>query len=215
MEQADMPLAMLGLLQAAPHSSLWHRLEKEGRLRRDMGVEEGGTFSALNYEPDRPEAEIMQEYVEAWDYLYEPSRSLARAYRYYLTMPPVRPAQAVAAGDTSPKDRVPGQGKPWRRILIEIKALFKIIWWQGVRPSYRRQFWSQMIEMWRHNPTRFEDYLTICAMGEDFFEIRRVVREKARAIIKERQIEVPAALQGRLSGASLEPSSSSAIQDKG
>ena len=40
----------------------------------------------------------MQEYVDAWDYLYEPSRYLARAYRYYLAMRPARRAQAIAAG---------------------------------------------------------------------------------------------------------------------
>ncbi len=34
MEQTDIPVAMLGVLLAAPHTRLWHRLEKEGRLRR-------------------------------------------------------------------------------------------------------------------------------------------------------------------------------------
>ena len=185
MEQTAIPTAMLGVLQAAPHTRLWHRLEKEGRLRQDMG-DDLGTFSALNYEPDRPEADIMREYVEAWDYLYEPSRYLSRAYRYYLAMRPVRHAPAVAALGPLPKDRVPDQGITWRRILILIKAFFKIIWWQGVRTAYRRQFWTQMIGMLRHNPTRFMGYIVTCAMGGDLFNMRRVVREKATAIIKER-----------------------------
>ena len=176
-EQTGIPVTMLGVLQAAPHTSLWHRLEKEGRLRRDVG-DDAGTFSALNYEPDRPEAEIMQEYVDAWDYLYEPPRFLARAYRYHLAMCPAR---------------VSGQGTTLRRILTEIKAFFKILWWQGVRPSYRRQFWTQMLGMLRQNPTRFIEYIVTCAMGEDLFNMRRVVREKATAIIQERHIEVPAA----------------------
>jgi radical SAM superfamily enzyme YgiQ (UPF0313 family) len=216
-EQTDIPMAMLGVLQAAPHTRLWHRLEKEGRLRRDVG-DDAGTFSAMNLEPDRPEADIMQEYVEAWDYLYEPSRYLARAYRYHLAMRPVRRAQAVAAGATLPKDRVPDQGMTLRRILVEIKAFFKILWWQGVRPSYRRQFWTQMIGMLRQNPTRFVEYIVTCAMGEDLFNMREVVREKVTAIIHKRQIEVPApqsgaAPQGRLAAAPLEPSSSNGIQD--
>ncbi|MGO9622350.1 MAG: B12-binding domain-containing radical SAM protein [Desulfobaccales bacterium] len=213
-EQTDIPVAMLGVLQASPHTSLWHRLEKEGRLRLDVG-DDSGTFSALNYEPDRPEAEIMQEYVEAWDYLYEPSRYLARTYRYYLAMRPVCRAQAVAAGDTLPKDRVPGQGLTWRRILIEVGAFLKILWWQGLRPSYRRQVWTQLFGMLRQNPTRFPQYFVTCVEGEDLFAMREIVREKAAAIIRERLIEVPAALQVRLSEAPLEPSSSSAIQDKG
>jgi hypothetical protein len=179
-----------------------------------------GTFSALNYEPDRPEADIMQEYVDAWDYLYEPSRYLARAYRYHLAMRPARRAQAVAPGSPLPKDCLPDRGMALRRILIEIKAFFKILWWQGVRTSYRRQFWTQMLGMLRRNPTRFIEYIVTCAMGEDLFNMRRVVREKAMAIIRERKIEVPAtpslhgaALQGRLSAAPLEPSSSSDSHD--
>ncbi len=219
MEETAIPMAMLGVLQAAPHTSLWHRLEREGRLRQDVG-DDLGTFSALNYEPNRPEAEIMQEYVDAWDYLYEPSRYLARAYRYHLAMRPARRVQAAAPGAPLPQDRVSDQGMSWRRIVVEIKAFFKILWWQGVRPSCRRQFWTQMIGMLRHNPTRFVEYIVTCAMGEDLFNMRRVVREKATAIIKERKLEGlathslrGAALQGRLSEAPLEPSSSSAIQD--
>ena len=57
-------------------------------------------------------------------------------------------------------------------------------------------------------------------LGEDLFNMRRVVREKATAIIQARKLEVPAtqalrgaALQGKLSEAPLEPSSFNAIQD--
>ena len=45
-EQTEIPVTMLGVLQAAPNTRLWHRLEKEGRLRRDMG-DDMGTFSGL------------------------------------------------------------------------------------------------------------------------------------------------------------------------
>jgi radical SAM superfamily enzyme YgiQ (UPF0313 family) len=218
-EETAIPLVMLGVLQAAPHTRLWHRLEREGRLRQDVG-DDLGTFSALNYEPDRPEVDIMQEYVDAWDYLYEPARYLARAYRYHLAMRPARRPQGAAAASPLPQDRVPGQGMAWRRILVEIKAFFRILWWQGLRPSYRGQFWTQMIGMLRQNPTRFIEYIVTCAMGEDLFNMRQVVREKATAIIRERKIEVPAAqplcgaaLQGRLSEAPPEPSSPKAIQD--
>ncbi len=190
-EQTAIPVTMLGVLQAAPHTSLWHRLEKEGRLRRDRG-DDLGTFSALNFEPDRPEIDIMQEYVDTWDYLYEPSRYLARAYRYYLAMRPNRRTPAVATGATVPEDRVPDKHITWRRMLIEIKTFFKILWWQGLRPSYRRQVWTQLLGMWRQNPTRFKQYLVTCVEGEDLFDIRRIVREKATAIIAELELKVHA-----------------------
>jgi hypothetical protein len=212
-------MAMLGILQAAPHTSLWHRLEREGRLRRDVG-DDLGTFSPLNYEPDRPEAEIMQEYVDAWDYLYEPSRYLARAYRYYLAMRPIRRAMAIAAGNPLPKPGVPQQRMTWRRKLIDIRAFFRILWRQGIRPPYRGQFLAQLIGILRKNPSRFMQYFSTCAMGEDLFHMRKIVREKFTAIIQDRKIGVPAtpspggaALQGSLAAAPLKPSSSRASRD--
>jgi radical SAM superfamily enzyme YgiQ (UPF0313 family) len=190
LEETAIPMAMLGVLQAAPHTSLWQRLEKEGRLRPDVG-DDGGTFAALNYEPDRPEAEIMQEYVAAWDYLYDPSRFLARAYRYHLAICPRRRAPALAPGSPGPGDRVADQGLARRRMLLDAKALCKILWWQGVRAPYRRQFLTQLLGMWRRNPSRLAEYLLTCAMGEDLFDLRKVVREKAAVIMKARGLGVP------------------------
>jgi radical SAM superfamily enzyme YgiQ (UPF0313 family) len=191
-DQTDIPVTMLGVLQAVPHTSLWHRLEREGRLRQDVG-DDLGTFSVLNYEPNRPEAEIMQEYLDAWDYLYEPSRYLARVYSYYLAMRPARRDPAMATGGPPRRDHVPHQGMTWRREITLIRSFFKILWWQGLRPPYRRQFWTQLLDMWRQNPTRCRQYFLTCVEGEDLFDMRKMVREKVTAIIKERQIEVLAA----------------------
>jgi radical SAM superfamily enzyme YgiQ (UPF0313 family) len=192
-DQTDIPLAMLGVLQAAPNTNLWHRLEREGRLREDVG-DDGGTLAALNYEPDRPEAEIMQEYVDAWDYLYEPSRYLARAYRYYLTMPPTYRSLRIGAEPAGSRGQFLESGMTWRSQLKELQALGKILWTLGVRSSYRRQFWTQLIGMLRQNPSRFIDYVVTCAMGEDLYYLRQVVSRKVATIIKEREIKVPAAL---------------------
>ena len=135
----------------------------------------------------------MQEYVDAWDYLYEPSRYLARAYRYYLAMRPIHRPLTIAAGPPLPGGQVPEPGMTLRRQLKELRAFGKILWSQGVRPSYRRQFWTQLIGMLRQNPSRFIDYVVTCAMGEDLYHLRKVVRDKVAAIIKERDREVPAA----------------------
>lgn len=189
-EQTDLPVTMLGLMLAAPHTKLWHRLEKEGRLRQDVG-DDLGTFSAMNFEPSRPEAEIMQEYIDAWNYLYEPSRYLARTYRYYLAMRPNRRAPAPAAGALRPPDQVPGRKISWRYLFNQTLALFKILWWQGIRPPYRRQYWGQLIGMLRQNPTRFLQYFITCVEGEDLFDLRKIVGEKAAAIMKDRQLAPP------------------------
>jgi radical SAM superfamily enzyme YgiQ (UPF0313 family) len=198
MDQTDIPMAMLGLLQAAPFSSLWNRLESEGRLRGDEGHGgdvggDGGTFSAMNYEPDRPEAEIMQEYIDAWDYLYEPSRYLARAYRYYLAMRPAHQPLRVAAGPPLPGGQIFESGMTLRSQLKELQAFGKILWTLGGRSSYRRQFWTQLIGMLRQNPSRFIDYIVTCAMGEDLYYLRQVVSQKVAAMVHELDREAPAA----------------------
>lgn len=191
MQQTDMAVAMLGMLQAPPHTKLWDRLLREGRLRGEVKID-GGTFAALNYDPDRPEAEIMEEYVEAWDYMYEPSRYLKRAYRNYLAMRPTRRPLPVATGATPSRDYVLNQRATLRQRFYEVRALFMIIWWQGIRAPYRRQFWTQLIGMWRKNPSRFNKYLEACAIGEDLFEMRRIVRRNVTATMKEQGIGVPA-----------------------
>lgn len=112
-------------------------------LGQDLEMIDLMTAANLNFEPDRPEAEILQEYVEAWDYLYEPSRYLARAYRYHLAMRPVRRPQAVTPGAPMPKDRVSDRGMMLRRILIEAKAFLKILWWQGDLRHGRRPLQHQ------------------------------------------------------------------------
>ena len=192
MEETAIPVARLGLLQAPPHTSLWDRLEREGRLKEDVG-QDGGTFSGLNYEPDRPETEIMQEYADAWNYLYEPSRFLARAYRYYLAMRPTRQSQRNSPGPCRPGGHLFEPGMLWRTKLVELRAFSKILWSQGVRASHRRQFWTQLVGMLRQNPSRFVDYVVTCAMGQDLHVLRQLVSQKAEAMVHEPDREAPQA----------------------
>lgn len=189
MEQTAIPIAMLGLLQVPPHTKLAQRLAKEGRLRSDVLPDWGGTFGEMNYYPERPEAEIMQEYMDAWDYLYEPSRFLGRAYRFHLAMRPTRRAMAAAQKEPPPGKDLPDGRVSWRRSLYEILGFFKIVWWQGILSSSRRQFWAQLLGMWRQNPSRIKSYLVTCAMGQDLIMMRGIVREKVTAILKGRQME--------------------------
>jgi radical SAM superfamily enzyme YgiQ (UPF0313 family) len=190
MDQTSLPFAMLGLLQAPPHTKLWKRLEKEGRLRHEVDTDCGGTFGAMNFQPDRPEAEIMHEYIDTWDYLYEPSRFLERAYRYFLAMRPTRRALALAKGEPPPASLGHDPRRvSWRRKGYEVRAFFRLLWCQGIRASSRLQFWRQLIGIWQQNPSRFKSYLHTVAMGEDLMMMRKMVREKVTAIMQERRMD--------------------------
>jgi hypothetical protein len=75
-ENAAIPVAMVGLLYALPNTQLARRLEKEGRLRGNHGrwVQESGdqcTFG-LNYDGIRPERDILFDYRGILERIYDP-----------------------------------------------------------------------------------------------------------------------------------------------
>ena len=90
MERNHIPLVVLNTLHVLPNTSLWERLQRQGRLLEAKTPGDMNLLGGLNYLPDRPEAEILGEYVRAVDRLYEPSRYLFRLYMHSLTMRPTR-----------------------------------------------------------------------------------------------------------------------------
>jgi len=170
-ERANVPFVMINLLFAVPGTGLWRRLEREGRLKNAIYYDPTKQmfWDRMNFVPKRPESEIMKEYRMVWEYLYEPSRFFARVYRYFLAMRPTRRAMGI---EDKPFPASDAQKRSMRVNWEQIKGFFWLIWLQGVRPVYRRQFWRQLFMMWRKNPSRVISYLSTCAMGQDMFRIR-------------------------------------------
>ena len=167
--QHNLPVVMVNLLQALPNTALWERLQQENRLVDDK-VSADMVDMSFNFLPARPAAEITAEYVRAVDYLYEPSNYLARAYQDILAM---RPTRAATAG----KNQGPKSGHQKAPVLlhgkfVDLMSLLKLIWRQGVVAGYRRQFWRQLVGVYRQNPSRLQKYLEKCGMGENLFPIR-------------------------------------------
>jgi radical SAM superfamily enzyme YgiQ (UPF0313 family) len=180
MEDTAIPVALLGTLWALPHTALWHRLKQEGRLLEHVKPDKDFIGGQFNFVPSRPESEIREDYTRAWDLLYEPSRFLARAYRYFLAMRPTRKAQAK----TEPHSGhlvTPKASPPLRDSLIDLRAFLILCWWMGVRSGCRIQFWKQFIGMIRKNPSRFRQYMVALGYGPDMFRIRKMVIEGQNA----------------------------------
>lgn len=174
-EKSGAPIPMVNLLQAAQGTRLWDRLKAEGRLTDEVPSGEQ-TFGGLNLVPDRPLGEVISEYRAAWDHLYEPSRFLARAYRYYLRMRPTREATAREKGE-----KYEGARKcqdPARRRFLDLRVFLNLVWRQGVRRTTRLQFWTQLIGLARKNPSRLRPYLIRCIWAEHMFEIRRMLMDR-------------------------------------
>jgi len=163
-EATAIPKAMFGMLQALPTTALWHRLQKEGRLLEGNQETDGHQMALTNFVPTRPAAELAREYVSCFWELYEPSRYLSRVYRHFMTMKPT-PHKV-----------------PFRMLeLVEIRAVLKIFWLQGVKRNTRFQFWRQFFAIMRHNPAVFVPYLSNCALIEHFIQYRKTVWDEVEA----------------------------------
>ncbi|MDX2097101.1 MAG: B12-binding domain-containing radical SAM protein [Leptolyngbyaceae cyanobacterium bins.59] len=160
-EKTSIPTALFSMLQALPDTALWHRLEKEGRLRSKSANINQTTL--MNFVPTRPLEEIAREYVEAFDQLYDPAKFLDRAYRHYR----------ILGGATYPKK---GKGSKKPINWVTLSAFLTICWRQGVMRDTRWQFWSNLWNMYRHNPGGVSSYLAVCAQIEHFLEYRDIVR---------------------------------------
>ncbi|MBW4563233.1 MAG: B12-binding domain-containing radical SAM protein [Mojavia pulchra JT2-VF2] len=184
-EQTAIPTALFSMLQALPDTALWHRLEKEGRLRSKSANINQTTL--MNFVPTRPLADIAREYVEAFWELYEPERFLDRAYRHYRIL-----------GEATYPKKGKGAKKPlnWK----VLRALLIICWRQGVRRQTRWQFWRNLWNMYQHNPGGVSSYLSVCAQIEHFLEYRQIVRDEIEAQVAE-FLEAEAKVQSEVKAA--------------
>jgi radical SAM superfamily enzyme YgiQ (UPF0313 family) len=158
-ETTGIPTTTFAMLQALPHTALWHRLEREGRL-----IDGGGNINQttlMNFVPTRPVEDIAREYVEAFCHLYSPHTYLDRVYRYFLKL-----------GGPRVKPRF--QWPEW----VVLKALLIVCWRQGLMRSTRWAFWHHLLHILIANPTVAEQYLAVCAHNEHFLDYRDLVRHQ-------------------------------------
>ena len=99
-EEAAIPICMVGLLYALPNTQLASRLEKEGRLhppplREDLKSADQCTMG-LNYATLRPRREILADYIRILERIYDPAAfwDACSAWRRCSTIPAVRNKRA-------------------------------------------------------------------------------------------------------------------------
>ena len=134
-EETAIPLFQVGFLVPLPGTRLHNRLRQEGRLLEDR-FNSDLVDKTLSYVPTRPEAEIMAEYFNLWEDLYEPSHFLERAYRFALRIRPTRAALAKKQGAPQSPSR-PGTKDPLITRLYSLAALLTLCWRRGILASYR------------------------------------------------------------------------------
>ncbi len=162
MRQSTIPIGMFSTLQALPHTALWHRLEREGRLL--AGDAPLNQTSLPNFVPTRPREAIAEEYVQAFWAIYDPHAYLERTYHHYAMM-------------GAPRHKA----KSDRKGLKVVKALARLFLRQGVIAPTRFAFWRYLWRIKRDNPAVLIQYIKACAYYEHFAEYREIVRREISA----------------------------------
>ena len=180
-EATHIPMVMINLLQPAPHTRLWQRLQQEERLLAEefQNSTELDTIGGRQFFiPSRPREEIMAEYHKVWDTLYEPRRYLERNYQFFLGMRPTRATLARRQGKVLPPAPVPPAKKPLRTTLIELYIFLNFSWHLGVVSSTRGQYWRHLWGLMRKNPSRLMGYLVSCVKGRSIFYLRDLLHQR-------------------------------------
>ncbi len=127
-EEAAIPVAMVGLLYALPNTQLTRRLIAEHRLYEGHDVYAGSTAdqcSGLNYETARPRRAILQDYRLVLDRIYDPVVFCARVERLIGRLNWSRAPRPYPPGDMRRRhgmetvQRLVNQVPEWRDLLWE------------------------------------------------------------------------------------------------
>ena len=80
-----------------------------------------------------------------------------------------RPKDPSEFGATvAPVGKPPAAGATFARTWENLRAFFRICLRQGVRSNVKARFWRQLWRVWRDHPSRFVEYLSLGALGENF-----------------------------------------------
>lgn len=145
-EDAAIPVCMVGLLYALPQTRLSRRLSAEGRLRptsdrlmADTDADQG--TSGLNFDTRRPRIEILEDFRTVLQNIYDPNAFFGRTFRMARRLD--RSAHHLK--------------RPVRRFLRDLRSLGRIAWRLGVRNRLARgPFWRAMGSCLVHNPAAVE-----------------------------------------------------------
>lgn len=149
-QQAGIPMAMVGLLTSLPNTQLARRLEQEGRLKRSTTGNNTHTLG-MNFVPRMPEGNLIEGYKRVLSELYSPKRYFERSITLLRRLSP----QTRAVRSTS-----------W----VEIRALLLSMLKQGFS-SYSLQYWRYLLTALLTRPRLFPDAVSLAIKGYHFFAI--------------------------------------------
>ncbi|HUX11727.1 MAG TPA: radical SAM protein [Spirochaetia bacterium] len=179
-QQLSIPVAMVGLLMALPHTLLWERLSREGRML--SGSDGNNTHGiSMNFQPRRDTAEIVAGYRRVLREVYRPSRYFARCLALLRIYPEHLPDEDRRADRKIGFRELSGLGKSLSRQIFS---------WYGLA------YLSYIVRALLLRPAYVVRIFTMAVQGHHFFTITRMmlraetvrepVRTGARSFASER-----------------------------
>lgn len=160
----SIPEMMVSLLHAVPGTTLWDRLEKEGRLlTSDYDDEFGLNTTGMNFKPTRPVDELFRELVSTYETLYAPKAFMERISTHLLEMksPPVK-----------------------KRFFLpyfsEVRGIVTILFRQAVTRSYRLTTWRYLLYSALKYPARFRFFLMYLLRAEHYYDYAETVSKHSK-----------------------------------
>ena len=139
-QEAGIPMAMAGLLTALKETDLWHRLKQEDRL---LGESSGNqTDMTLNFVPEMPRHELLEEYRRVVSTLYDPTLKnyFARCLTLLEHMPKtshnvrsIRPEELRAFIRSLRRQLFSKQGVEYARYLLKTLKDYREMFPEAVR----------------------------------------------------------------------------------
>jgi radical SAM superfamily enzyme YgiQ (UPF0313 family) len=158
-------LAMIGLLQAIPHTQLARRLKAEGRLLEALSSTGNLTVEGINFIPKGvlTKREYFESYRALVRELFQPAAYFARTVPAFLELRAQAPHGALR-----------------RHGIKLLSVLFKEFYYFGVRDAalrshFRRAFWKIL----RERPAAIEAFLFDCGV---FYHLHRHADHIQRAL---------------------------------
>ena len=150
-EAAAIPIAMVGLLYALPNTQLTRRLAKEGRLHvgHDASPEGKGDqcTAGVNYETKRPRVDVLRDYRNVLDEIYDPDAFCGRLERLAAMLDCSGLRKELPEGDI-------------RRRMSTIKMVHEML---SRLPEGRERFWKTFTTCVSSNPQAVRAIVTLMA----------------------------------------------------
>ena len=184
-EKTQVPFVVVNMLNVLPNTRLHTRMIKEGRLLES--VKSGDSFfPPINFIPARPTREVVEEYMRAWEKIYEPKAFMKRTTGHYLRMRPTRKALAGKNDQGQPEYKPAEKRKVANRSAREVASSgLHAIWYQIFRSNLGWLFWKNLLLIIRKNPSRRNRFIDSSMLGEEMIGFTHLISQKCRAFLSQ------------------------------